>query len=166
MRIKNPFPFLFLILTSFLIISCGEKVVEEIKVKHTTQDREEQTSSTKDTSKEETGKSTVGKDNSSEKESKGSIITTTSAENYVGQNVTVKGYVADVHITKKVAYLNFDNKYPKNTFTGVIFARKFSVFDNIEQYEGKTVELTGEVSKYKGKAQIILESKDQIKISN
>ena len=172
MKKNNSFVFLTLLFLCIVSSSCGKKEVEEIKVKHPSGEKHrEQTSepSSSDTSGQIKIVEKTGKDStklSGEKETSGSTIKPSSADNYIGQNVTVKGYVADVHITKKVAYLNFDNKYPRNTFTGVIFARSFAIFDDIEKYNGKTVEISGEVTQYNGKPQIILESKDQIRIAN
>jgi len=172
------FTIISLFLVSVVFSSCGKKVVEEIKVKHpgenTRQNTDENTDHSNDpidtggTKKPETTENndslTTG--SSGEKETTAGTIRSSSAGDHIGQKATVIGYVADVHITKKVAYLNFDNKYPKHTFTGVIFARSFSVFDDIEQYERKTVQLTGEISEYKGKPQIILENKNQIKVTD
>lgn len=86
------------------------------------------------------------------------------AGEYEGKDVTVKGFVADVYKSEKVAYLNFIEKFPRNPFTAVIFASRFASFKDIDSYERKTVEVTGRVSQYKGKPQIILDSESQIKI--
>ena len=91
-------------------------------------------------------------------------ISAVEAAGYIGKVVTVEGFVADVYKTEKVAYLNFVEKYPKNPFSGVIFASKFDKFGDLNIYEGKNVEITGRISVYKEKPQIILDSKDQIKI--
>lgn len=173
---KQTIPLLLLIfVVSIISTSCGKKVVEEIKLKHTDEETTEETdvNSTHSNDPVDTNSADINKQeetdsvsSSGKKEISFGTIKSTHASDYVGKNVIVKGYVADVHITKKVAYLNFDNKYPNNTFTGVIFARSFPVFDDIDKYEGKTIEISGEVTEYKGKPQIILENKDQIKISN
>lgn len=93
-----------------------------------------------------------------------STISTIEASTNVGKRVILIGYVADVVMREKVAYLNFDNKYPKHTFTGVIFASDYNKFDDINIYKKKQVELTGLISEYRGKPQIIIKSPDQIKI--
>lgn len=84
------------------------------------------------------------------------------AGNYNGRTVVVKGFVADIYQSEKVAYLNFVEKYPDNPFTAVIFASKFDDFPDIIKFKGKNVEVTGRVSVYKGKPQIILNSPKQI----
>ena len=92
-------------------------------------------------------------------------ITALDAGNYVGEVVTVKGFVAETHKTENVEYLNFVEKYPNNVFSGVIFKDKFEEFGDISIYSNKNLELTGRVTTYKGKPQIILDSKSQIKMS-
>jgi hypothetical protein len=92
------------------------------------------------------------------------IISPLEANEYLGKEVTVNGLVAEVHRTDKVAYLNFVQKFPKTPFAAVIFENRFSSFPNLDKYSGKTVEVTGRVSSYKDKPQIILDNDSQIKI--
>jgi DNA/RNA endonuclease YhcR with UshA esterase domain len=92
------------------------------------------------------------------------VVEPDKASGFVGETLMVRGLVADVHRTEKVAYLNFSEKFPKNPFTAVIFAAKFELFGDITQYEGKTVEVTGKITEYKGKPQIVLDSPSQIRI--
>ena len=91
-------------------------------------------------------------------------ITTKEAKSNINQNAVVTGYVADVAIREKVAYLNFDYKFPKNTFAGVIFKEKFNVFGDMTKYKNKTVEISGLITEYGKRPQIILNSTTQIKI--
>lgn len=92
-------------------------------------------------------------------------ISALDAGNYIGRIVAVKGFVAEVHKTENVEYLNFIQKYPENPFTGVIFKSKFDDIGDISVYENKNIELTGLVSTYKGKPQIVIVNKNQIKIT-
>jgi DNA/RNA endonuclease YhcR with UshA esterase domain len=94
------------------------------------------------------------------------VISPLEANNYMGKYVTVKGFVADVHKSEKVAYLNFIEKFPENPFTAVVFANKFEEFGDLSVYEGKNVEASGRVSTFRGKPQMILDKKSQIKIVN
>lgn len=91
-------------------------------------------------------------------------ITTSEAGVNIGKEVVLAGVVAQVTKRNKVSYLNFDNKYPKHTFTGVIFASNYAKFGDLSIYEKKNVELTGTITEYNGKPQIILNSPEQIKI--
>lgn len=94
------------------------------------------------------------------------VISPLNAEEWMGKYVTVKGFVADVYQSDKVAYLNFIKKYPDNPFSGVIFARTFEEFGDLQEYSNKNVEITGRISTYRGKPQMILDKKSQIKIKN
>ena len=96
-----------------------------------------------------------------------SVSTTSkSASKNIGKNAAVKGYVADVFKNAKVAYLNFDGKFPKNSFSAVVFKGDFSTFGDLNRYRGKTVEVSGIITEYKGKPQIILKDPSQLKIVN
>lgn len=93
-------------------------------------------------------------------------ITTSEVNKYLNQTVTVKGYIAEVVMRPKVNYLNFDKKYPDNTFTTVIFPDDMYKFEDLMKYQNKNVKVTGRISLYKGKPQIIINSTSQIKIIN
>ncbi|MBK9331521.1 MAG: hypothetical protein IPM96_03710 [Ignavibacteria bacterium] len=91
-------------------------------------------------------------------------ITAPEIKNHIGEIVSVIDIVTGVHISEKVAYLNFGNKFPKNDFSGVIFAGKYELFGDLNIFNNKRVEITGNVSQFRNKPQIILNSPDQIKI--
>ncbi len=93
-------------------------------------------------------------------------ITTSEVSKYLNQTVTVKGYIAEVIMRPKVNYLNFDKKYPDNTFTAVIFPDDMHKFEDLMKYQNKNVKVTGRISLYKDKPQIIINSTSQIKIIN
>lgn len=93
------------------------------------------------------------------------VVEPENAAGFVGKNAIIKGKIADVFQNDKVAYLNFNEKFPKNPFTAVIFAAKFEAFGDVTKYEGKTVEVTGKITEYKGKPQIVLDDVSQIKIA-
>jgi DNA/RNA endonuclease YhcR with UshA esterase domain len=86
------------------------------------------------------------------------------ARQQVGTNAVVVGKVAEVHKSDKVAQLNFEQKFPKQDFSAVVFAKNFGVFTNLDTLEGKTVEVNGKISEFKGKAQIILNTKSQLRV--
>lgn len=91
-------------------------------------------------------------------------ITSKEVKLHIGDSLIIKGYVADIYLSDKVAYLNFENKFPNNVFACAIFSGKFDEFGDLSKYKNKNVELTGKISTYKNKPQVILESKSQIKI--
>lgn len=91
-------------------------------------------------------------------------ITSKEVKTHVGDSLVIKGFVADIHLSNKVAYLNFENKFPKNSFSCAIFSSKFDEFGDLSKFKNKNVEVTGKISTFKNKPQVILNSKDQIRI--
>ena len=92
------------------------------------------------------------------------IISTNEVNNYIKKTVTVEGYVADVVMRPKVNYLNFDNKFPKHTFTVVIFPKDAENFEDLNVFKNKNIQVKGKIELYRGKPQIIVNSTEQIKI--
>jgi len=91
--------------------------------------------------------------------------TTEEASKHIGEDAVVSGVITQISTPRNgITYLNIDGKFPDNIFTGVIFKKDASVFENIKELEGKNVELTGKIEEYKGKPQIILKKPEQIKI--
>jgi DNA/RNA endonuclease YhcR with UshA esterase domain len=169
--------YFFFILLFAGIISCGNKnennsEYQEDKTGQPQEDKEQLTEQLKEQPKEEPKEQPKTDSGSKTEELKfydkktepQAHISAVETANYIGKVVTVEGFVADVYKTERVAYLNFVEKFPKNPFSGVIFAGKFDKFGDLSIYEGKNVEITGRISVYKEKPQIILDSKDQIKI--
>jgi DNA/RNA endonuclease YhcR with UshA esterase domain len=177
----NKVKFLLIILSAFLLLSCGKQDENESEnagdengettEQQTTESKEQPAGESDDTLKEQPkSKTDTGK--SSEElrfysnAKPEAVISPLQASDYIGRVVTVKGFVAEVHRVEKVEYLNFVERFPENPFSGVIFASRFKDFGDITIYEGKNVELTGRVTVYKGKPQIIMDGKEQIKILN
>lgn len=163
---------LILLFAFSIITGCGQKK-EEVKVNKTDEPKKENLTAQKETQKEETKENAEtdateenntisGRKNTSQTVN----IKSSEAASKIGSNAVVTGYVADVTIREKVAYLNFDGKYPKNTFTAVVFADKFDYFGDLMVYKNKTVEVKGKIGQYSGKPQIILNNKSQIKVLN
>jgi DNA/RNA endonuclease YhcR with UshA esterase domain len=87
------------------------------------------------------------------------------AGKHVGQTVTVEGAVSNVHTTGSgMTFIDMGGRYPDNPFTAVIFSDEVDKFPNVDDLDGKTVDITGLVRLYKNKPEIILKSADQIKI--
>jgi DNA/RNA endonuclease YhcR with UshA esterase domain len=177
---KSKSLFIFIILISLFVFSCGSKDEKQEYVDDkpiTNQNINSGNNTSSDQKKTEVktdtlNPKTTGTDNSKDKDYKTytktynpvAVVSPLEAGDYMGKEITVKGFVADVYKSEKVAYLNFVQKFPENPFTAVIFASRFASFGNIERYERKNVEVTGRVSKFKDKPQIILDSEAQIKI--
>lgn len=92
-------------------------------------------------------------------------IQPTDAAAHVGQTVTVAGTVSEVHKSPRsgATFVNMGGRYPNDAFTGVIFADDASKFPDIEALRGKTIAITGLVRLHKGKPEIVLKDRAQIK---
>jgi len=148
----------FLPVFLFLFSSCGSKQ-EDVKIN--------KFSGNNETVVDSQTKSGTVSPNRNELTSGGessNVLSTGDAKNHVNENAIVRGYVADVVEREKVAYLNFDKKYPKNSFSAVIFDDKFSEVGELNIYKNQNVEIKGTITIYKDKPQIIITSKNQIRL--
>ncbi len=93
-------------------------------------------------------------------------ITLKEVKLHIGDSLNIEGYVADIYLSDKVAYLNFAQKFPKNIFTCTIFSGRIEQFGDLSKFKGRNVRVTGRITTYKNKPQVVLNSKDQIKIIN
>lgn len=140
----------------FVCFSCGKK--QEMKVYKNSQTRSSDSTAEQSDTILKSGEVPGGGGESE------LSISSSECGNHVGVKAKVSGYVADVVKREKVAYLNFDKKYPKNTFSAVVFEGKFSEVGDLDIYKNKNVEVRGIITEYKGKPQIIISSKNQISI--
>jgi DNA/RNA endonuclease YhcR with UshA esterase domain len=90
-------------------------------------------------------------------------ITPADAKTHVGQTVTVEGAVGNIATGRSgTVFIDVGGRYPDNGFAAVIFASDRSKFPDLKTLDGKTVAITGTVSLYQGKPEIILKSADQM----
>ncbi len=88
----------------------------------------------------------------------------TDASAHVGEYASVRGTLVKAHTTKiGMVFLDFCTNYKTCPFSGVIFADDAKKFGDLSRHEGTTVTLTGKISSYEGKAQIVLSAPNQIK---
>jgi hypothetical protein len=59
-------------------------------------------------------------------------------------------------------FLNMGGKYPNQAFTAFIPSDSAARFTNAQQYDGKTVSVSGTIELYKGKPEIKVNSPSQI----
>jgi hypothetical protein len=84
---------------------------------------------------------------------------------HVGETATVTDKVDGVHQSGKGnIFLNMGGKYPNQAFTAFIPSASAAQFSNPQQYEGRTVAVSGKVTLYKGKPEIIVNSPSQITV--
>jgi hypothetical protein len=91
-------------------------------------------------------------------------IAATEASQHYNESLTVTGKVAQVSSRGTVAFLNLDKRFPDSPFTAVIFQNNLDAFGDLQKYAGKNVEITGTVTEYRGKPEIVLDSPDQINV--
>jgi DNA/RNA endonuclease YhcR with UshA esterase domain len=92
-------------------------------------------------------------------------ITPRDASQYVGNYVTVTGEVSQVSRSNGgTTFINFGGRFPNHVFYAVIFKNRASAFPGVFELQGRNVAITGEVSLYNGKPQIILSSPSQLEV--
>jgi len=93
-------------------------------------------------------------------------INYTEADNFVGENKTVRGKIDNIYYSKgsDTTFLNFCPDYKTCPFCAVVFSSDKSKFGNLSGYKGEIVEITGLIKSYQGSPEIILSSPSQIKI--
>jgi hypothetical protein len=91
-------------------------------------------------------------------------IPATDASNYMDQQVVVTDKVVQVALRPTVGLLNLNQRYPDSPLTCVIRGDDTNNFPDLESYLGKHVEVTGHITDYQGRPEIVLTSTNQIKI--
>ncbi|MBI4697541.1 MAG: thermonuclease family protein [Nitrospirae bacterium] len=89
------------------------------------------------------------------------------ASQHIGSHKTVRFFVRRSHDSGNTVYLNSKNDYKDHdNFAAVIFAADKGNFPPrpSDVYWGKTVDVTGIITQYKGRTEMILKDKVQIKI--
>lgn len=88
----------------------------------------------------------------------------TDAAKHVGEYANVTGTLVEVYTSKTgTIFLDFCASYKTCPFSGVIFADDAANFGDLKKYKGKKVTLSGKISLYEGRAEIILNDRDQLK---
>lgn len=154
---------LLLLLLEINLLSCGDKN-EHKKISVKKSEQTEQTEPKEEITENTDTGNNISEGQSGGKNSSKTKITSNEVKDHIGDSVTIQGYIADVYISEKVSYLNFENKFPKNVFSCAIFSSQSDLFGDISKYKGKVAEVSGKITKFKNKPQVILNSPEQIKI--
>jgi DNA/RNA endonuclease YhcR with UshA esterase domain len=89
--------------------------------------------------------------------------TAAEAAKHVGETATVTDKVDGVHQSGKGnIFLNMGGKYPNQAFTAFIPSASAVQFSEPQQYEGRTVAVSGKITLYHGKPEIVVNSPSQI----
>lgn len=91
-------------------------------------------------------------------------IEATKAKEHIGSEAVVSGTISEVNVGERIVRLNFEQPYPKNPFTAVIFPANTNKFPDIEKLKGKNVEVSGKIAAYREHPQIILTNTNQLKV--
>ena len=91
-------------------------------------------------------------------------IPAAAATNYLNQEVIVTDRVAQVTIRPTIVFLNLNQKYPDSPLTCVIKGSDTNNFSDLRNYQNKEVEVSGRITDYQGKPEIVLAATNQIKI--
>jgi len=95
------------------------------------------------------------------------VLAPEAAAERVGEHATVCGVVADASYRADVrgepTFLNFGAPYPRHVFTALVWGEHRARFAQPpERYEGESICVTGRVSAYRGKPQIVVDSPAQV----
>ncbi|MBU6388381.1 hypothetical protein KGQ72_00660 [Patescibacteria group bacterium] len=87
----------------------------------------------------------------------------TDAPAHIGEYASVRGTLVDAYTSASgTVFLDFCKSYKTCPFSGVIFADDAKAFGDLSRLAGQTVTLTGKISSYQGKAEIVLSDPSQI----
>lgn len=86
------------------------------------------------------------------------------ASKWIGKQVIVTGVVAQVSSRPSITFLNFDKRYPESPFAAIIRSKNTNEFENLPALRGKGVSVTGKIQDYKGKPEMELTRKSQLKL--
>ncbi len=91
------------------------------------------------------------------------VIDYMKAGDHVGEYTSVRGVLIEAYTSKSgTVFLDFCKEYKSCPFTAVIFADDAKKFGDLSRYNGNTITLTGKISLYQGKAEIVLSDPSQI----
>jgi len=87
----------------------------------------------------------------------------TEASAHIGDYASVRGTLVDAYTSASgTVFLDFCKSYKTCPFSGVIFADDVKKFGDLSRYAGTAVTLTGKISSYQDKAEIILSDPSQL----
>jgi len=92
------------------------------------------------------------------------------AANHIGQVQTVCGVVSQVYVTKQNnVFLNLGGVYPHHMFSAVVGKRRAPELlaqgsQWLKDLEGKEIAVTGEIKIFDGKPEIIIRSRENLRI--
>lgn len=88
------------------------------------------------------------------------------AGKHAGQTATVEGVVSEVHhiAASREIFIALGGRYPDTVFRAAILGDDTVKFPHADSLNGKTVAVTGEISLYEGRAEIVVHEPGQVKV--
>jgi len=86
------------------------------------------------------------------------------AAQHYDERLTVTGTVSQVSLRPTIVFINLDHRFPDSPMAAVIHAKDTNQFANLRQLEGKQVESTGKIVKYRNRPEMVLEKASQLLI--
>jgi hypothetical protein len=86
------------------------------------------------------------------------------ADKHYDEEMIVTGKVAQVTSRPSVVFINLDQAGPQSPFTAIIFQDNLSSFGDVQSFQGKNVEISGFITEYHKKPEVILDSASQLKV--
>jgi hypothetical protein len=75
----------------------------------------------------------------------------------------VRGTLVDAYTSASgTVFLDFCKSYKTCPFSGIIFSDDVKKFGDLSRYNGTAITLTGKISSYQGKAEIVLSEVSQL----
>ncbi len=94
----------------------------------------------------------------------GGCVPMNEAENRIGDQACVTGKVVKVAQSKSgTFFLNFCENYRDCPFSVVVFPSHLKDVGDVRQLEGKTIEIFGKITRWRGHAEIVLRDARQLK---
>jgi hypothetical protein len=93
-------------------------------------------------------------------------IGTAQAAAYYDEDMVVTGKVVDVSVRSSIVLLDLDQPEPDSPCTAIVFDQNIGRFGDFQKYSGHEVKISGTIDEYHDKPEIILESPQQIKITD
>ena len=91
------------------------------------------------------------------------VISYADAPAHIGAVASVQGRLVEVYTSARgTVFLDFCTQYKNCPFSGVIFADDVKKFGDLARYNGTVITLTGKISSYQDKAEIILSNPGQL----
>jgi len=90
-------------------------------------------------------------------------IGTAEASRYFDESMVVTGKVVQVSERASVTILDFDRPYPSTPFTAVVFSDNAGLFGDLKKLKNQNVQVSGTITDYHDKPEIILENPSQLK---